>query len=129
MLLGSLAIGLAMQPFRQLVWTDGVGTIAYAGAAVGVIALLLPRRDPSSRSGRAAALVPGAIGTGLACAVEIFQLTGIPAALADRFPPIALLLGRSFDPLDLGLLVLGGALATLALSASARGGPGPSSEP
>lgn len=103
----ALVIGLAMQPFRHLAWTDAIGTLAYAAAAVAVVALLLPRRG---------AVLPGAIGTGLACAVELSQLTGIPAALAEKFPPVALVLGSAFDPLDLALLVLGGALATAALS-------------
>lgn len=102
----ALVIGLAVQPFRQLAWTDPVGTLAYAVAAVGMVALLIPRRG---------ALLPGAIGTGLACAVELSQLTGIPAQLAESFPPAALLLGSAFEPLDLLLLGLGGAVATAAL--------------
>lgn len=113
MLVVAVVIGLAVQPFRHLAWTDGVGTLAYAGAAVGMVALILARRG---------ALLPGAIGTGLACAVEILQLTGIPAVLAERFPPIALLLGSSFDPRDLVLLLGGGALATLALATRRRTG-------
>ncbi len=103
----AVAIGLAVQPFRYLGWTDGVGTLAYTGAAVGLLALVLPRRG---------ALLPGAIGTALACAVEISQLTGIPARLAEAFPPSALLLGSSFDVLDLVLLIVGGAAATLMLA-------------
>jgi hypothetical protein len=103
--------GLAVQPFRELSWTDSVGTVAYGAAAVGVVALLLPRRG---------ALLPGVVGTGLACAVEIVQLTGMPAALAERFPPIALVLGSSFDVVDLALLLVGGALATALLSVPPR---------
>lgn len=107
----AVIIGLSVQPLRHLPWTDPVGTLTYAGAAVGLVALVIPRRG---------ALLPGSIGTGLACAVEILQLTGIPADLAERVPPIALLLGSSFDPLDLVLLVVGGALATVALAHRAR---------
>ncbi len=103
----AVLVGASVQPFRQLAWTDAVGTLAYAAAAVGVVALVLARRG---------ALLPGAIGTGAACAVEILQLTGVPAALAERLPPVALLLGSSFDPVDLLLLIVGGAVATLALS-------------
>lgn len=112
MLLVATAVGLAVQPFRHLAWTDPVGTLAYAAAAVGVVALLLPHRG---------ALLPGVIGTGLACAVETLQLTGIPARLADGFPPIALLVGSRFALVDVVLLVVGGALATVALSAHAPG--------
>lgn len=103
----AVAIGLVVQPLRELPWTDAVGTLAYAAAAVGVVGVLLPRRG---------ALLPGAIGTALACAVELAQLTGGPARLAEQMPPLALLLGSSFDAVDLALLVLGGALATLALA-------------
>lgn len=103
----AVTIGLAVQPMRELAWTDAIGTIAYAAAAVGVVGVLLPRRG---------ATLPGAIGTTLACAVELAQLTGIPAALAERVPPLALLLGSSFDAVDLVLLVVGGVLAAVALT-------------
>ncbi|GAB2612421.1 hypothetical protein GCM10027067_24980 [Pseudactinotalea suaedae] len=114
MLVVVVLVGLAVQPFRQLAWTDGVGTLAYGAAAVAVAALALPRRG---------ALLPGAIGTGLACAVEILQLTGVPAALSERFPPAALLLGSSFDPVDVLLLIAGGVGAVLALSVPSRVAP------
>lgn len=110
MLLIAVVCGLAAQPFRHLAFTDGVGTVAYAAAAVGVVALLLPRRGP---------WLPGLLGTGAACLVELAQLTGVPAALADRFPPVALLLGSRFDVVDLALLVVGGGLATAALAVTA----------
>jgi len=108
-------IGLVVQPFRQLGWTDGVGTLAYGAAAVAVLALVLPHRG---------VLLPGSVGTSLACAVEILQLTGVPAALAERFPPVALLLGSSFDAVDLVLLLAGGGGAVLALSMRPMVSPG-----
>lgn len=106
----AVVVGLGVQPWRELAWTDPVGTLAYAAAAVGAVALLVPRRG---------ALLPGVVGTGLACAVEVAQLSGVPATLAERVPPLALLLGSRFSALDLALLVLGGAFATLALSVRA----------
>lgn len=107
----AVVIGLAVQPFRSQPWTDPVGTVAYAVAAVGLVAVLLPRRG---------ALLPGLIGTGLACGVELLQLTGLPARLADTLPPAALLLGGRFDPADLLWLVVGGAVATGVLSSQRR---------
>lgn len=103
----AVVIGLAVQPLRAQAWTDPVGTVAYAAAAVGLVGVLLPRRG---------ALLPGAIGTGLACAVELSQLTGIPARLADQVPAVALLLGSRFAAADIGWLVIGGAIATAALA-------------
>jgi len=108
----AVGIGLTVQPFREHGWTDSVGTVAYAAAVVALVGVLLPRRG---------ALLPGAIGTALACGVELFQLSGIPAQLADTLPAVALLLGRSFDAVDLVLLLVGGAAATLALAVRPQG--------
>lgn len=107
MLAVAVVIGLAVQPFREGGWTDPVGTVAYAGAAVGLMGVLLPRGG---------ALLPGLIGTGLACGVELAQLTGIPARLAGQLPAVALLLGGRFDAADLVWLLVGGAARTFALT-------------
>lgn len=107
----AVVIGLALQPFRDHGWTDPVGTVAYAAAAVGLVGMLLSRRG---------ALLPGLIGTGMACGVELLQLTGLPARLGDRVPGLALLLGGRFDPVDLVWLVVGGATATALLSPPRR---------
>ncbi len=106
MLAVAVVTGLAVQPFRALDWTDPVGTTMYAAAAVGLVGVLLPRRG---------ALLPGSIGTGLACVVELVQLTGIPAQLAGSVPAVALLLGTGFAVSDLLWLVVGGVLATAVL--------------
>jgi hypothetical protein len=102
----AVVTGLAVQPFRAHDWTDPVGTVVYAAAAVGLVGVLLPRRG---------ALLPGAAGTALACAVELFQLTGIPTQLAGSVPAVALLLGTGFAVSDLLWLVVGGVLATSVL--------------
>lgn len=107
LLLGAVALGLAVQPLRALPGTDLLGTLAYAGAAVGAVAVLLPRRGP---------LLPGAVGTTAACAVELAQLSGVPAELSARAPVLALLLGTTFSVVDLAALAAGGLLGTLVLT-------------
>ena len=56
---------------------------------------------------------PAAIAFGLSAAVEFFQLTGIPAELADRVPLVALALGEGFSPLDLLAYACGAAAAAV----------------
>lgn len=65
-----------------------------------------------------AAAAPAASGTRLGavafllCAgVELLQLTGLPAALADAFPPARLLLGTTFAATDLLAYVIGASVA------------------
>ena len=43
--------------------------------------------------------------------VELLQLTGVPLALAERVPPVALLLGTGFDARDLVVYVCAVAVA------------------
>ena len=45
-------------------------------------------------------------------AVELFQATGIPSALAAAFPPMALVLGTAFDARDLVVYVFAALVAT-----------------
>lgn len=103
--------------------TDITGDALYAVAAYAGLVLLFPRWRR---------LVVGAVAALWCVGVELLQLTGVPVALADRFPPIALVLGSGFDARDLlvylcavGVTVavdrVGGVLA--ARSATPRGGP------
>ncbi len=107
-LLAALVIGLAVQPFREVTGTDAVGSAAYAVAAVGVWALILPGRG---------ARLPGLIGTGLACAVELVQLTGLPQRVAEAVPGAGFVLGGQFDIADVVAMLVGGIIATFALAA------------
>jgi hypothetical protein len=110
-LLVAVVLGLGVQPWRPLPGTDAAGTLAYAAAAVGVAALLLPERG---------AWLPGVAGTAVACAVELAQLTPVPALVIDRAPVLALLLGRTFSVVDLVVLLAGGVLGTAALAVPGR---------
>lgn len=105
-LIAALVIGAAVQPLRPLPGTDAAGSAAYAAAAVGVWALILPGRG---------ALLPAAIGTGLAWMVELLQLTELPHRIAQLVPGAGFVLGGVFDVLDLVTMLAGGLLAALAL--------------
>ncbi|KTR96737.1 hypothetical protein NS220_00695 [Microbacterium testaceum] len=90
--------------------TDVMGDALYAVAVFTGLVLLWPR-------GRRSVL--GIVAVTWCVGVEFFQLTGLPVALADRFPPAALVLGSGFDPRDLVVYVL--AVATAAAVDAAVG--------
>lgn len=83
---------------------DAVGGLLYAGLLYLMLAYIGQRR-------RALELAVAAAGIGVA--IELVQLTGLPAALAAVFSPSRLVLGSVFVPLDLAFAVVGAALATL----------------
>ncbi len=72
--------------------TDIAGDALYAVAVLAFVVLLAPRLSP---------LVAGAIAAAWCVGVELFQLTGVPQALAEVFPPVVLVLGTVFDARDL----------------------------
>lgn len=56
--------------------------------------------------------------------MELAQLSGLPAAWSERFPPLRLLLGSTFTPWDVLTCLLGAALGGLLLARWApRRGP------
>jgi hypothetical protein len=90
--------------------TDIAGDALYAVAAYAGLVVLLPRL-------RSAAVA--AIATGWCLAVELFQATGIPLVLAERFAPIALVLGTGFDARDL-LVYVAAVAAVWAIDGAVR---------
>jgi hypothetical protein len=86
-----------------------------------LVALVRPRLRP---------WWPATIAFGFSTAVEFFQLTGIPAELADRVPIVALALGERFGWLDVIAYACGAAAAAALDAAVGRPGPRPArSEP
>jgi len=63
---------------------------------------------------------PAAIAFGFSAAVEFFQLTGIPAELAQRVPVVSLVLGERFGWLDIASYLLGAVTAALVDAAISR---------
>lgn len=72
--------------------TDIAGDALYAAAAYLAVVILGPRLRP---------IAAGAIAAAWCVAIELFQLTGIPLAVGEAFPPALLVLGAGFDPRDL----------------------------
>ena len=90
--------------------TDVAGDALYAVAAFALAVLVAPR---------APSLLAGAVAAVWCTGVELLQLTGIPAALATTFRPVALVLGTGFDARDLVVYVAAIA-AAVAIDSAAR---------
>ncbi|GAA2071911.1 DUF2809 domain-containing protein [Microbacterium hatanonis] len=72
--------------------TDVAGDALYAVAVYTGLVMLFASARPA---------LLGALAVAWCVAVELFQLTGAPVALAAAFPPAALVLGTGFDARDL----------------------------
>ncbi|CAH0243027.1 DUF2809 domain-containing protein [Microbacterium sp. Bi128] len=101
-LLAVVAAGLTVHAAPGSVVTDIVGDALYTVAVYAGLVMLLPRVRPVVLAAVAAAWCVG---------VELLQLTGLPAAWADAFPPIALVLGLGFDARDLLVSLAAAAVA------------------
>ena len=114
--LGALAatvlLGLLsrMRPVGLPLFDENLGDALYAVAVYLVLALFVRRRAPSAI---------GAIAFALCAAIELFQLTGIPARHA-AFPPVRWLLGTHFAWYDLVCYAVGTAAAASADAAVRR---------
>ena len=89
---------------------DVVGGGLYAVLMYLGVLFVAPRSRP---------LVTAATAFGLCALIEFAQLTGAPAALAEWFPPIRLVLGTTFVATDL-VAYLSGVIAVGAVDAAAR---------
>ncbi|MFF5081797.1 DUF2809 domain-containing protein [Actinoplanes sp. NPDC000266] len=74
------------------------GTALYASMVYAGVFLLWPTARPAGA---------GLAAIGFCWAVELFQLTGVPAALSARSTLARLALGVAFDPTDLVWYVIG----------------------
>ncbi|WP_341873939.1 DUF2809 domain-containing protein [Streptomyces ficellus] len=86
------------------------GDVLYTVLVAALVVLAAPRLRPVAAAVTA---------FGLSCAVELFQLTGVPAALAAHSRIAPLVLGTSFHAPDL-LWYAVGAAAGWAVHAAAR---------
>ena len=90
------------------------GTALYAALVYAGVLVLRPRTSP---------VVAAVTATGFCWAVELFQLTGVPAALSARSTLARLVLGMHFDPADLAWYPAGALLmAGLHVLAAMRSG-------
>lgn len=103
--LACLALGLGLQLLDRSPVIDLLGSMLYV-MLVGLLVLLVRPSLPG--------LVIAGIVLGIATVVELLQLTPVSAAVVVAFPPARLVLGSSFDPLDL-VAYLAGALLLIPL--------------
>jgi len=107
-------VGVGLVVARGLpdsVATDVAGDALYAVAAYTALVLVWPR---------ARRVVLAAVATGWCVAVELLQLSGLPADLAQHAPLVPLVLGSGFDPRDLAVYPLAVVVA-LAVDAGVSG--------
>ena len=96
-----VAIGLALRFGVAGPVGDLTGGVLYALLVFLVVAFIARRwRAP----------LVGIIALGICTAVELLQLTGLPARLAEQVPPAALVLGTGFAGADLVAYLAGAAL-------------------
>lgn len=102
----TVVLGLASRqyPVGWFLWDRVLGEVLYAVAAYLAWAMLLIRKPP---------LLIAAIAFASCLAVELFKLTGIPAANQHVFL-VRWFLGMTFDVVNLGYYFLGAALTAFA---------------
>ncbi|MFF2370674.1 DUF2809 domain-containing protein [Agromyces sp. NPDC058110] len=106
-----LLAGLALQLLDRTIAVDLVGSALYACLVGLVVAIAWPRL-PS--------WVLAAVAFDASAAIELLQLTGIPSRFVDAVPPLRLVFGSSFDPLDLVGYAIGAVLLVVVLAAARR---------
>jgi hypothetical protein len=111
----TVVAGLAVRSGPGGWFAKGAGDALYTVLVYALVVLVAPALRPRRAAGWALAV---------SWAVELLQLTGVPAALSARSTLARLVLGTTFNLPDLALYVVGAALAlavhTVALRAAAR---------
>jgi len=102
---GCLVLGVLLQLLDRSLLVDVAGSVLYVGFAGMLLAALWPALSSAAIA---------AVAFAFAAAVELLQLTGVPPAIVAAFPPARLLLGSSFDPLDLVAYAVGAVLLFIA---------------
>ncbi len=115
LLLVTLALGVASRRVSLGVslWDKSLGDVLYAVAMFLALALVRPRAAPWRL---AAVTLAGCT------AIELFQLTGVPLALARAQPWTRWILGTTFAWHDLGCYVAGSAAALVVSRRVGAGG-------
>jgi hypothetical protein len=87
-----LAAALALRATTEGIVRNASGTALYASMVYAAVVFLAPRVRPG---------LAGIIATGFCWAVELSQLTGVPAALSAHSVVARLVLGVAFDAWDM----------------------------
>jgi len=88
----TISLGLGIRAFVDAAWAGPVGDALYAVLVYLLIAFLVPRKPQTPVA---------AVALTLCLLIELFQLTGLPADLAQSWPPVRLVLGTTFGLTDL----------------------------
>ena len=89
---GALALAFGIRALADGPLEQHSGTALYASLIYALVVFVRPRIRP---------VLAAAMATGFCWAVEVAQLTGIPAALSAKSIVARLVLGVAFDPIDL----------------------------
>jgi hypothetical protein len=98
----TVGAGLAVHATVPGAVGGALGDALYAALAYLLVALIGPRLRPA---------VSAAIAIAGCTAIELLQLTPLPARLAEAAPPVALVLGTTFQATDLVAYASGAVLA------------------
>jgi hypothetical protein len=109
--LSTLAAGLGTRAVTTGEVAKYAGDALYTVLVHVLLILVAPRVAPS---------VAAVTALGFSCAAELFQLTGIPAALAVHSLAARLVLGSTFNAPDLLWYAVGAALSALVQTAVVR---------
>jgi hypothetical protein len=100
----SLALGLGLQLVERTPVVDVLGSVVYVVFIACLLRAVWPRLGAAGSAATAFAF---------AAVIELVQLTPLPQLVVDVFPPSRLLLGSSFDPIDVLAYAGGAAIAFL----------------
>lgn len=112
---GALVVlaGLGTARYGSGAGADALGDALYAALVTLLVGLAVPRWSLGTRA---------ALAVALCWAVELAQLTGVPAAAADAWPPLRYLLGTTFVATDLLWYAAGVLLASCGTALASRVG-------
>ncbi|MGH1563885.1 DUF2809 domain-containing protein [Mumia sp. DW29H23] len=114
-LVGVAAAGLLARDVLPAGVGGPLGDALYATLVVLAVVMLRPRTSP---------VVAALVGFAVCVVLELFQATGVPAALAEHWPPVRLVLGTTFWAPDLLRYAAGAVLGGLLCAVLARAGRG-----
>lgn len=116
----TVAAGLGVRAGADDAFAKYAGSALYTVLLCALVALCAPRARPVAVAGTALAL---------SCAVELLQLTGVPAELSARSTAARLVLGSTFNAPDLFWYAVGAAAAWGVLAGARRLATPSSAEP
>ncbi|GIG20855.1 hypothetical protein Cch01nite_15790 [Cellulomonas chitinilytica] len=103
--------GVAVARLGDGPWADPAGDALYAALVYLLVLLVAPRVSPWVAAG---------VATAFCTAVELLQLTGVPAVLVGHVPVLRYALGTTFNAVDLVVYAAAATVAALVDRAATR---------